>query len=75
MNDSNRTLLAELAAVAALSTTVDATVTVVRTDGKTFTGTIAHHPTDPDLFVIKTGRRGRPASIHPDDVDAVIYEN
>jgi hypothetical protein len=52
-----------------------ATVTVTRsTDGKTFTGTVKAHPTDPDYFSVQTGRRGRPAVVHLDDVEEVFFE-
>ena len=51
------------------------TVTVLDLDGRARTGTIHAHPTDPDLFTVHTGRRGRPASIHPDDVDYVVFES
>lgn len=47
----------------------NATVTVVRADGKTATGTLAAHPTDPDYYKVVTGRRGRPFTFHPDDVE------
>lgn len=50
------------------------TVTVVRDDGRTHTGRVAAHPTEPELFVLRTGRRGRPAIVHPDDVAEVIPE-
>jgi hypothetical protein len=46
-----------------------ATVTVVREDGKSATGTVAPHPTDPALYKVVTGRRGRPFVFHPDDVE------
>lgn len=52
----------------------NATVTVTRTDGRTFTGTAKAHPTEPDVFTVATGRRGRPALIHADDVEDVIFE-
>lgn len=51
-----------------------ATVTVTRIDGRTHTGTLAEHPTDPDLYVVRTGRRGRPAIVHADDVEGVSFE-
>lgn len=51
-----------------------ATVTVVRTDGKTATGTIAWHATDPELRKVVTGRRGRPFVFHPDDIESVDFE-
>jgi len=55
--------------------TDEATVTVVLDDDRTYTGTIAQHPTDPAAYVVKTGRRGRPPVIHPDEVALVISES
>lgn len=51
-----------------------ATVTVVREDGRIHTGAVYAHPTEPDLFLVRSGRRGRPAVVHPDDVAEVIAE-
>jgi len=47
----------------------NATVTVTRADGKSATGTLAAHPTDPAYYKVVTGRRGRPFTFHPDDVE------
>jgi hypothetical protein len=52
----------------------EATVTVVLDDDRAYTGTVAQHPTDPAAYVVKTGRRGRPPVIHPDEVALVISE-
>ena len=51
-----------------------ATMTIVLLDGRTYTGSVALHPTDPLAYVVKTGRRGRPPVIHPDVVRDVIAE-
>ncbi len=50
------------------------TVTVTRADGSSFTGTPREHATMPGVFTIQTGRRGRPALVHEDDVVEVIAE-
>jgi hypothetical protein len=50
------------------------TVTVERADGKTATGTLAPHPTDPDLVKVVTGRRGRPFTFHPIDLVRITTE-
>jgi hypothetical protein len=50
------------------------TVTVTRTDGKSATGKLAPHPTDPAFVKVVTGKRGRPFVFHPDDLDAVDFE-
>ena len=52
----------------------ESTVTVVLDDDRAYTGTLAEHPTDPAAYVVKTGRRGRPPVIHPDEVALVISE-
>jgi hypothetical protein len=52
----------------------EVTVTVRREDGQVFTGTPKAHRTDPGYFTIQTGRRGRPAIVHEDDVEEVIAE-
>ncbi|MCZ9884660.1 hypothetical protein [Arthrobacter sp. B2a2-09] len=49
-------------------------VTVAKYDGRIFTGTVHRHATDPDLFTIRSGGRGRPAVVHPLDVEEVIFE-
>jgi len=54
--------------------TEGSTVTVTRTDGKGGTGTLAPHPTEPGLFKVVTGRRGRPFTFHPDDLDEITFE-
>jgi hypothetical protein len=51
-----------------------ATVTVTRADGKSATGTLAPHPTDPDLVKVVTGRRGRPFTFHPIDLVQITTE-
>jgi hypothetical protein len=51
-----------------------ATVTILRTDGRLFTGTLRPHATDPQRYTLQTGGRGRPPVIHADDVEDVIYE-
>jgi len=51
-----------------------ATVTVTRHDGKTGTGTLVVHGTDPDYVKVVTGKRGRPLVIHRDDVDEISFE-
>ncbi|GAA2230027.1 hypothetical protein N1031_06775 [Herbiconiux moechotypicola] len=50
------------------------TLTIRKTDGRTFTGVPSKHPTDPALYTLQTGRRGRPAVIHPEDVEEVFFE-
>jgi rRNA maturation protein Rpf1 len=62
-------------AVALQSAAADkATITLTRTDGRIHTGTPIAHATDPGYFVIKSARRGRPAIVHVDDVEEVIFE-
>lgn len=65
------TTFAELVAQAI---TDGATVTVTRTDGKSATGTLAPHPTDPAFVKVVTGKRGRPFVFHPGDLDAIDFE-
>lgn len=49
-----------------------ATVTVTLTDGRSFTGTpVAVGPAEPHTYSIRTGRRGRPAKVHADDVASI----
>jgi hypothetical protein len=50
------------------------TVTVTRTDGKSATGTLAQHPTDPDFVKVVTGKRGRPFVFHPEDLASIDFE-
>jgi hypothetical protein len=50
------------------------TVTVTRTDGKSATGTLAQHPTDPAFVKVVTGKRGRPFVFHPDDLASIAFE-
>lgn len=50
------------------------TYTVTRTDGHTFTGIVVPHESDPEYIRVVTGRRGRPAIIHVDDVTEVSTE-
>lgn len=52
----------------------EATVTVTRADGKSATGTLAPHPTEPGFYKVVTGRRGRPFTFHPDDLDEIAFE-
>ncbi len=52
----------------------EAVVTVTLDDGRIWTGTVRPHATDPGFFVIRTGWRGRPPKIHPEDVVDVIFE-
>jgi hypothetical protein len=49
-------------------------VTVTKDDGRIFTGTVHRHATDPALYTIRSGGRGRPAVVHPADVEDVIFE-
>ncbi len=49
-------------------------VTITKTDGRVFTGAVHRHPTDPELFTVRTGGRGRPAVIHPADVEDLVHE-
>ena len=49
-------------------------ITVTRTDGRIFTGTVREHPALPDWFALYTGQRGRPAFFHADDVESVVFE-
>lgn len=48
-----------------------AVVTITDWQGRIFTGTPAAHPTEPGMFRVLTGRRGRPALVHRDDVEEV----
>jgi len=50
------------------------TMTVTRIDGKHAVGTLAPHPTEPGVYKVVTGRRGRPFTFHPDDVDSIVTE-
>ena len=54
--------------------TEESTVTVTRADGKTATGKLAPHPTEPDFVKVVTGKRGRPFTFHPDDLDGIEWE-
>jgi hypothetical protein len=51
-----------------------ATVTVTRADGKTATGTLVRDETDPLRLKVRTGRRGRPFTLHTDDLTAIDFE-
>lgn len=51
------------------------TVTVTRRDGKTATGRLAPHATEPGVYKIVTGVRGRPLTFAADDVTAVTSES
>lgn len=46
-------------------------VTLTDWQGNVYTGTPAPHPTEPGVYRILTGRRGRPALVHRDDVEEV----
>jgi hypothetical protein len=74
MNDTATPVAAAFATALDAAVTAESTVTVTKTDGKTYTGVPKPHPTEPGQYVIRTGRRGRPAVIHPDDIDEVIFE-
>lgn len=50
------------------------TVTVTRTDGKSATGKLAEHPTDPAFVKVVTGKRGRPFVFHPEDLASIDFE-
>jgi hypothetical protein len=52
----------------------ESVVTVTLDSGRIWTGTVRPHPTDPGFFVLRTGARGRPPKIHPEDVTDVIFE-
>jgi len=64
------------ATLADLSTAVEdvATVTLRVYPDRTLTGTVHPHGTVPGLYVVRTGRRGRPAVFHEDDLAGVIFE-
>lgn len=49
-------------------------VTVLREDGRIFTGTVKEHPTSPGDFVVLTGTRGRPPVVNGDTAAAVEWE-
>ena len=49
-------------------------VTIRDWQGRAFTGTPVPHPTESGVYKILTGRRGRPALIHREDVEEVIAE-
>jgi len=68
----NETALAE----SILSAVADGdTVTVTRFDGRTATGQIVEHQTEPGLYKVRTGRRGRPLVFAVDDVDDLTFES
>lgn len=52
----------------------NAIVTLAKDDGRIFTGAVHRHATDPALFTIRSGGRGRPAVVHPADVEEVVFE-
>lgn len=51
-----------------------ATVTIVLDDGRRWTGLVREHATEPGLFTLHTGRRGRPPVFAEADVAEVIFE-
>jgi hypothetical protein len=51
-----------------------AVVTVLREDGRIFTGTVKEHPTSPGDFVLHTGGRGRPPVVNADTVADLQWE-
>lgn len=61
-------MLSTLAAFAASKTVV----VVTKTNGKAYTGTLVPvGPAEPNTFSVRTGRSGRPAKVHADDVEKV----
>lgn len=52
----------------------EALVTVTTIDGRVLLGQLRDHPTEPLQYVVRTGRRGRPAVFHEDDVEGVTFE-
>ena len=64
---------ADLAEAADLGATV--TIGLETDSGVSYvTGTLRLHRTEPGVYTLHTGQRGRPRVIHPDDVESVIYE-
>lgn len=70
MNDQNTIAENALSALANGDT-----VTVTRFDGKSATGQIVEHPTEPGLYKVRTGRRGRPLLFALDDIDDLTFES
>jgi hypothetical protein len=52
----------------------ESAVTVTRADGKTATGKLAPHATEPGVYKVVTGRRGRPFTFHVEDLDDLTHE-
>lgn len=52
----------------------NAVVTVLMADGRAWTGAVHRHATDPELYTIRAGGRGRPPVVHPADVEEVVFE-
>lgn len=46
-------------------------VTVTRNDGKVFSGVLVALDHSPMLYKIQTGRRGRPAIVHVDEIEEI----